>query len=299
MCSTEKNMTSCRKFSSDMSLSTFISFIVICQVLSMIIGNVFGMPQQGNPCDANPCGENNICTSNGGAVSCECAPGFSNDDPNDLWKCVKSGGGNGVIVRGSNEDSLIDIPSRTIQNNFNTPGSANNIREPTTTDRPSFLPPKETVIGFDESGREVMFTAAITDTVDEKKRPVAESRIPLPKRRPINNQNLLVQSHQPTNTNGRSNDDHRLVGLNIDQIFNAECLSSEDCANNEYCNILSNVCEDACSLNVCGEGSLCKGKLHRPLCYCPKGYEGNPHEICNKTKSRAGQKFRKRRNIPH
>ena len=65
-----------------------------------------------------------------------------------------------------------------------------------------------------------MFTAAITDTVNEKKTPVAESRNPIPKRRPINNQNLLVQSHQPSNTNGGSNDDHRLVGLNIDQIFN-------------------------------------------------------------------------------
>ena len=41
----------------------------------MLIGNVSGMPQQGNPCAANPCGENNVCTSNGGAVSCECAPG--------------------------------------------------------------------------------------------------------------------------------------------------------------------------------------------------------------------------------
>jgi hypothetical protein len=65
-----------------------------------------------------------------------------------------------------------------------------------------------------------MFTAAITDTVDEKKSPAAESRIPLPKRIPINKQNLLVQSHQQTNTNGGSNGDHRLVGLNIDQIFN-------------------------------------------------------------------------------
>ena len=50
-------------------------FYFVDKVLPMLIGNAFGMPQQGNPCDANPCGENNICTSNGGAVSCECAPG--------------------------------------------------------------------------------------------------------------------------------------------------------------------------------------------------------------------------------
>jgi hypothetical protein len=74
--------------------------------------------------------------------------GFSNDDPNDPWKCVKSGGGNGVIIRGSSEDSLIDIPSRTLQDNFKTPEGSNDRRKPTTTDRPSFLPPKETVIGI-------------------------------------------------------------------------------------------------------------------------------------------------------
>ena len=65
-----------------------------------------------------------------------------------------------------------------------------------------------------------MFTAAITDTVEEKKVPVAVSRIPLPKRIPIKNQNSVVQSHQPTNINGGSNDKHRLDGLNINQIFN-------------------------------------------------------------------------------
>ena len=93
-----------------------------------------------------------------------------------------------------------------------------------------------------------------------------------------------------------------------------ECLSSEDCENSEYCNTVTNICEAACSLKsklkcydisslkivynlcyrltsikliyhcfiVCGQDSLCKGKLHRPLCYCPSGYEGNPHEICTK-----------------
>ena len=74
--------------------------------------------------------------------------GFSNDDANDPWKCVRSGGGNGVIVRGSSEDSLIDIPSRTSQDNFKNPEDTHNIRKSTTTDRPSFLPPKETVIGI-------------------------------------------------------------------------------------------------------------------------------------------------------
>ena len=32
-------------------------------------------------------------------------------------------------------------------------------------------------------------------------------------------------------------------------LMNLECLSSEDCANNEYCNTAVNLCQDACSLN--------------------------------------------------
>ena len=73
--------------------------------------------------------------------------GYANDDPDDPWKCVKAGLSNGIIVRGSNEESLIDIPSRTSENGFSTASRENNRIQSTTTDRPSFLPPKETVVG--------------------------------------------------------------------------------------------------------------------------------------------------------
>jgi len=243
-------------------------------------------------------------TSNGGAVSCECAPGYANDDPDDPWKCVKAGLSNGIIVRGSNEESLIDIPSRTSENGFSTASRENNRIQSTTTDRPSFLPPKETVVGFDESGREVLVTAAAaSNDANEKITPVAgkpkitpvagEPRTPLLSK-PISNQNSIIPNkNQPVINSASSDGEHRLVGLDVDQIYNAECLSSEDCENSEYCNTVTNICEAACSLKICGQDSLCKGKLHRPLCYCPSGYEGNPHEICTKTKSRAGQRFRK------
>ena len=50
-------------------------------------------------------------------------------------------------MRGSDEDSLLDIPSRTSQDHIERHEDVVNRVEPTTTDRPSFLPPKETVIG--------------------------------------------------------------------------------------------------------------------------------------------------------
>ena len=46
-------------------------------------------------------------------------------------------------------------------------------------------------------------------------------------------------------------------------------------------------------LKVCGPKAECKGRLHRPLCYCPDGYEGNPNVECTKKKSRAGLRFRR------
>jgi len=278
---------------------SFVLLTVILQVGLAFVSPVSGAPQ-GDPCDGNPCGENNICTSNGGAVSCECAPGFANDDPDDPWQCVKTRESNGVIVRGSNEESLIDIPSRTSQTDFSSSSRTNNRIQSTTTDRPSFLPPKETVLGFDESGREVLFTAAAgaPSPANQKITPVAaEPRNPS-FTNSINNKNSINQNKHQNFVNTASSDGkHRLIGLDVDQIYNAECLSSEDCKNNEYCNTSVNTCQDACTLNVCGQDSLCKGKLHRPLCYCPNGYEGNPHEVCTKTKSRAGERFRKRRYV--
>ena len=66
-----------------------------------------------------------------------------------------------------------------------------------------------------------MFTAAITDSVEEKKSPVAEARVPLPKIKPIKKQNSFIHNQNPKSIKGGLNEDHRLVGLNVDQIFNA------------------------------------------------------------------------------
>lgn len=267
----------------------------MCQICVFLIAappTISAFPQgASNPCNPNPCGEHNICKANGGAVSCKCEIGYSNTDPNDLYLCVKDGVGSTVSSGSSN--GVLDIPSRTSHSSGAIQEQENH--EAATTDRPSFLPPKETVIGFDENGREVVFTSAVVqqtnvpqskthknvNTNSRNIRPIAKN--------PISAQN----QHSGSRNVGQSGDGHRLSGLAIDKIFDAECLSSDDCGNDEYCNVEVDLCQHACSLNVCGEGAECKGKLHRPLCYCPKGFDGNPHERCNKAKSRAGTKFRK------
>ena len=41
-------------------------------------------------------------------------------------------------------------------------------------------------------------------------------------------------------------------------------------------------CTHACSLPVCGPHALCSAALHRPVCACEDGYEGNPYDKCTK-----------------
>ena len=33
---------------------------------------------------------------------------------------------------------------------------------------------------------------------------------------------------------------------------------------------------------MCGEGAVCKAALHRPVCSCPDGFEGNAYDKCTK-----------------
>lgn len=43
------------------------------------------------------------------------------------------------------------------------------------------------------------------------------------------------------------------------------------------------LCEEPCELaNVCAPSAKCKSKMHRPICYCPEGHEGNPTLNCTK-----------------
>lgn len=40
-------------------------------------------------------------------------------------------------------------------------------------------------------------------------------------------------------------------------------------------------CEDPCQLHeACASSAICKVKMHRPICTCPEGHEGNPAFNC-------------------
>ena len=44
---------------------------------------------------------------------------------------------------------------------------------------------------------------------------------------------------------------------------------------------------------MCGPNAECRARIHRPLCFCPNGYQGNPHVACEETPSRAGLRFKR------
>lgn len=72
------------------------------------------------------------------------------------------------------------------------------------------------------------------------------------------------------------------------ELFPDECLIHEDCEDSHFCNPQELKCHDACTLAVCGTGALCSSALHRPVCSCPAGYQGNPYDVCTKSPSRVG-----------
>lgn len=54
-----------------------------------------------------------------------------------------------------------------------------------------------------------------------------------------------------------------------------------DCLENEACYMSR--CEDPCEFtNACADTAKCQAKMHRPICTCPMGYEGNPAVKCFK-----------------
>ena len=44
---------------------------------------------------------------------------------------------------------------------------------------------------------------------------------------------------------------------------------------------------------MCGPNAECRARIHRPLCFCPNGFQGNPHVACEETPSRAGLRFKR------
>lgn len=57
------------------------------------------------------------------------------------------------------------------------------------------------------------------------------------------------------------------------------CKSDNDCIETETC--YKGHCQNPCEIAaVCAPTAKCNAKMHRPICFCPKGHEGNPSIKC-------------------
>ena len=63
-----------------------------------------------------------------------------------------------------------------------------------------------------------------------------------------------------------------------------ECRSDTDCPLDKACEQL--VCQDPCVVRgtVCGQNAVCRTQQHRPVCFCPDGWGGDPKENCFRRK---------------
>ncbi|XP_022241756.1 fibrillin-1-like [Limulus polyphemus] len=61
------------------------------------------------------------------------------------------------------------------------------------------------------------------------------------------------------------------------------CQFDSDCLHSEVCDTSSNTCYNPCGQDqMCGQNAICKIENHKPVCYCPPEYSGNPLTFCFK-----------------
>lgn len=60
-----------------------------------------------------------------------------------------------------------------------------------------------------------------------------------------------------------------------------ECTHDSDCSVDTAC--INKRCQNPCAeSNPCAHNAECRISYHRPLCYCPPGWGGDPQRMCYK-----------------
>jgi len=218
--------------------------------------------EEKNPCEPNPCGENTLCYSNGGIIGCECVAGF-------------------VIPDGGDPFDGCFSPSAPVATKGRSPPALGASRGPAPVAPPS-QPVDQGVIGEGFNG-EIVRESFTQGGAEPRALDDGGSR--------------LQAGHRPGQLAPRrpaATSRPNIIQVDTKELFPDECLIHEDCEDSHFCNPEELKCHDACTLAVCGDGALCTSKLHRPVCSCPNGFEGNPYDTCVKSPSRVGMKFRRK-----
>jgi len=219
---------------------------------------------QEDPCSPNPCGANTRCSSSysgtNPVISCECLIGYRVPDGGDPF--------DGCIAQSA--------PSGTSRGG----GPA------------GMSPPRPTV-----SSTTTEVPIAPLSTMGSIRRESDVQPAAVPRSLDTDDTSRLQAGKRPGQLVPRRKTKPNVVFEDLDtkELFPEDCLVHEDCEENEFCSPPpENQCVDACTLDVCGLQAVCSSALHRPVCSCMLGWEGNPYDKCTKTKSRVGMKFRRK-----
>merc|ERR1712106_735683 len=237
---------------------------------------------QEDPCIPNPCGANTRCASTmSGAnpvISCECLLGYHVPDGGDPFDgCIEQTGPGGTS-RGGVGASAAPPPRST----------------------EATIPPLSTLGSVVRESSDL--ASIVNESTDKVSDAVSESTDqasvePRALDNDDKNTNRLQAGHRPGQLMPRrkTKPSRDFEDVDNEELFPEDCLVHEDCEESDFCSPPpGNKCVDACTLDVCGVGAVCKSALHRPVCSCPDGFEGNAYDKCTKTKSRVGMKFRRK-----
>jgi len=266
-------------------------------------------------CNPNPCGENTRCYANGGIIGCECITGFMVPDGGDPFDgCFPphpvSGssptpgisnqlppGVRGQIVRESQDQEprsiQIEEPNN-IRNQLDQGGKDTEQEK-----KVEQVEPVEVEQQQDQGEEVVQVVEEDVQVVEEDVQVVVEQGEQDNKDGGVKKGgSRLQEGRRPGQLAPRrpaATSRPNFIDVDTKDLFPDECLVHEDCEDTHFCHPKELKCHDACTLAVCGDGAVCGARLHRPVCACPDGFEGNPYDTCTKTKSRVGMLFRRRK----
>jgi len=224
-----------------------------------------------DPCSPNPCGENTLCFTNGGIIGCNCVPGTAIPEGGDPFDgCFPP---SGISPQSVSSVATTDTLEQVVQVESEAIGEDED-QEPRSLEVAK--PGKE----------EVLATQEKEEQEEEEEGDQGETRLQAGRR----------PGHlAPRRPSATSRPNTVYAEVDTKELFPDECLVHEDCEDTDFCHPTELKCHDACTLAVCGEAAVCISKLHRPVCACPDGFEGNPYDTCTKSASRVGMKFRRKR----
>ncbi|KAG7155061.1 Neurogenic locus Notch protein-like 4, partial [Homarus americanus] len=246
--------------------------VPMCFCLPEFVGNPPSVPcsPPANPCEPSPCGPNTACNVVNGFHRCTCLPGFVGK-PNTIRGCEEPA--NPCVPSPCGSGAICDADRSPFC--FCRPGL---VGDPYTGCRE---PPPTCTSGVCGQNAEcyVRSNSLQCRCLDGYDGDPRAQCLPRPG-------NPCEPNPCGANTQCRVGNNNRPVCTCSPSFFGEpgsekgcrpECAVDDDCSLDLAC--VNTRCIDPCP-SACGINSLCEVNTHRPVCYCPAGFKGNPYTRC-------------------